>query len=369
MPRFLNKFFILFITTVAIAFGISFLSTAQARTKFFYTVTELNNLGYIGQGHVNFAYDINDSGQVVGFSYASNGEMRSVVWENGIITADWRLIGSRNYASAINNAGQVAANSTPNSHTLGKCPSLWEKGNFVANIGECGGTSYVNGINNAGQVVGWSLDEPFVWKDGVTTPLSLPGRNTGGSQATDINDGGQAVGHFHVQNPGILQPDGNTISVESTSHAALWQPKGKIKDLGILPGGKYSDALSINRFGQVAGWADTSDKTKHAVLWQRGVIKDLGLLQNNATQATSINNLGTVVGYSTVATEYSKEVPEHGFVWKNGNMRDLNKLLPANSGWAINTATSINNRGQIVGQGTFNGENKPYLLTPTWLIN
>lgn len=369
MSRFLNKFLILFLTTVFIAFGITFFSAAQARAKFFYTVTELSSLGYIGQGHENFAYDINDSGQVVGYSYASTGEMRSVVWENGLITADWRLIGTRNYASAINNAGQIAANSTPSRGILGRCPSLWQKGNLITKIGECGGSSYVNGINNKGQVVGWNDDEPFVWKDGVTTALSLPGSNAGASQAIDINDGGQAVGHFNIRNPGILQPDGSTISVESTSHAALWQPKGKIKDLGILPGGKYSDALSINRFGQVVGWADTSDKTKHAVLWQGGVIKDLGLLQNNATQATSINNLGTVVGYSTVISEYSKEVSVHGFVWKNGNMRDLNQLLPANSGWEINSASAINNRGQIVGQGTFNGEKKPYLLTPTWLIN
>jgi len=113
-----------------IALGITFFTATQATRKFFYTVTELSSLGG-HEGTVYEAYDINDSAQVVGYSYASNGEMDSVLWENGTTTADWRLIGSRNYASAINNAGQIACNSTPNGHVLGRCPSLWEKGNFI----------------------------------------------------------------------------------------------------------------------------------------------------------------------------------------------------------------------------------------------
>ena len=226
---------------------------------------------------------------------------------------------------------------------LGDVPLCGKKA--ILSIGECGGSSYVNAINNAGQVVGWDSDQPFVWKDGLTTPLSLLGSNADGSQAVDINDKGQAVGYSNIR-----------TTDESILHAVLWQPKGKNKDLGILPGGKYSKASGINQSGQVVGWADTSNKMKHAVLWQGGMIKDLGLLQNNATQATKINNRGTVVGYSSITTEYSSEIPDHGFVWKNGTMRDLNKLLPANSGWEINTARAINNRGQIVGEGKFNGQ-------------
>lgn len=359
LKRLLKKFLIIFIAAVIIAFGINFLTATQAATKFFYTVTELGSLNSLSNRE-SVAYDINDSGQVVGYSYASSGEMRSVLWENGAITADWRLIGSRNYASAINNAGQIACNSTPNGHVLGRCPSLWEKGNFITNIGECGGSSYANGINNAGQVVGWNSDQPFVWKDGLTTLLSLVGSNAGGSQAVDINDQGQAVGYSNTQN----------ITGESTLHATLWQPKGKSKDLGILRGGKYSQASGINQFGQVVGWADSSNKIKHAVLWQGGMIKDLGLLQDNATQATKINNRGTVVGYSSVdVAGYSQPVPQHAFVWKNGVMRDLNKLISANSNWELNTARGINNRGQIIGEGKLNGQQRAYLLTPTWLIN
>jgi hypothetical protein len=45
-------------------------------------------------------------------------------------------------------------------------------------------------------------------------------------------------------------------------------------------------------------------------------------------------------------------------------MRDLNSLIPSNSGWSLTIATSINVRGQITGQGTINGEQHGFLLTP-----
>jgi hypothetical protein len=45
-------------------------------------------------------------------------------------------------------------------------------------------------------------------------------------------------------------------------------------------------------------------------------------------------------------------------------MRDLNDLIPAGSGWELETARGINDNGWIVGEGTFNGEHRMFLLTP-----
>src|SRR3712207_9335136 len=47
-----------------------------------------------------------------------------------------------------------------------------------------------------------------------------------------------------------------------------------------------------------------------------------------------------------------------------GEMRDLNTVLPVNSGWILTDATGINDRGQIVGHGLFNGQTRAFLLTP-----
>lgn len=347
--RWLKKFLLLSVAAIIIVVSITFWTATQATTTFVYAVTELASLG----GRESAAYDINDSGQVVGYSYPNAGLMRSVLWENGAITADWKPLNIYNYASAINNAGQIACNSSPPSHVTGRCPYLWEKGK-ITYIGECGGSSYVNAINNVGQVAGWNiLSQPFVWKDGLTTPLTVLDSNNSYSQALGINNKGQVVGFS---------------STQGKTHAVLWQ-NGTIKDLQTLPGGSSSLASSINRYGKVVGWSDTSSGMRQAVLWENGVIKDLGTFNNNATQATDINVRGTVVGYSFSVAGSSDGSSQQAFVWKNGIMRDLNKLLPANSGWELNTARAINNRGQIVGEGKFNGQQRAYLLTPTWVNN
>ncbi len=58
-------------------------------------------------------------------------------------------------------------------------------------------------------------------------------------------------------------------------------------------------------------------------------------------------------------------IAEGGAQWElTNNMQDLNGLIPANSGWFLFDATGINNAGQIVGRGAFNGQIHGFLLTP-----
>jgi hypothetical protein len=46
-------------------------------------------------------------------------------------------------------------------------------------------------------------------------------------------------------------------------------------------------------------------------------------------------------------------------------MIDLNAAIPESSGWTLQFSSSINNRGQLVGQGgNPNGETHGFLLTP-----
>ena len=41
-------------------------------------------------------------------------------------------------------------------------------------------------------------------------------------------------------------------------------------------------------------------------------------------------------------------------------------MIPAGSGWALQSANGINDRGQIVGTGLHNGHTRAYLLTPVF---
>jgi hypothetical protein len=68
-----------------------------------------------------------------------------------------------------------------------------------------------------------------------------------------------------------------------------------------------------------------------------------------------------VVGYGAL----SDNAP-HAFIWTSiGGMKDLNSLIPSNSGWVLINANSINTLGQITGYGTVGGQNHGFLLTPT----
>jgi len=44
--------------------------------------------------------------------------------------------------------------------------------------------------------------------------------------------------------------------------------------------------------------------------------------------------------------------------------RDLNGLIPAGARWLLTEARDINDSGQIVGTGIFDGQVRAFLLTP-----
>lgn len=74
-------------------------------------------------------------------------------------------------------------------------------------------------------------------------------------------------------------------------------------------------------------------------------------------------HLSQIVGLSSES--WFTRQDERAFVFTNGVMRELNNLVPANTGWVLNGATDINDAGQIVGNGKHNGQDRAFLLTPT----
>jgi len=76
-----------------------------------------------------------------------------------------------------------------------------------------------------------------------------------------------------------------------------------------------------------------------------------------------INDQGKVVGYSEL-----KDGSMRAFLWQDGKMMDLNKMLDNQCGCQLEMATGINNKGQIVGCAKCNSsEERAFLLTPTWV--
>ena len=129
-----------------------------------------------------------------------------------------------------------------------------------------------------------------------------------------------------------------------------------VTDLGTL-GGTFSEAVSVNNKGVVSGSATLTDGTGHAVIWQMGLITDIGTPglggMNSNNKAFDVNERGQAVGLAETSTPDPNGEDFCGlgthitclpFLWQNGAMTPL-PTLGGNNGLAI----PINNQGQVAG--------------------
>jgi probable HAF family extracellular repeat protein len=163
------------------------------------------------------------------------------------------------------------------------------------------------------------------------TDLSTPAGYTSGAYA--VNGAGVVVGE-------IKTPDAAT----GQQHATVWF-EGRVTDLGMLVGGRWSIAYGVSNNGLIVGVSETTGRTfwdRHAVLWDHGVMIDLGTLSGQRHSAAyAVNNARQVVGDSGSGTPV-----HHAFLWQNGAMIDL---APQS---AVSSARDINGSGQIVGNSS-----------------
>ena len=121
---------------------------------------------------------------------------------------------------------------------------------------------------------------------------------------------------------------------------------GVIHDIG----GTNSAANGINDRGQIVGASLTASESFHAVLWQGGVIYDLGTLGGESSTAFAINNRGQVVGESQTAAGDTQRLPVEARDHTGG-------------AFTCSVAGSINNRGQVVGANfiTSSGQSRAFV--------
>ena len=352
-----------------------------------YKVTDLGKVGGAPGGPSFIA----KNSLVGGAAAAPHGRLHAVLWFNGLkidIGAPG-LGGAHSAALGVNEEGQAvgkAETSVPDGEdfcgftalgllpTALRCrPFLWQQG-AMTRLPTLGGPNGVaSSINSRGTVVGYAENalrdpdpgcqvfqfKPVVWDNGHVQELSTFGDPDGVAAA--INDHGQVVGASGTCAP--FNANSGLYLVEN--HALLWE-RGMVTDLGNLGGTggiAGNHACAINNRGQVVGHSElANDTTFHGFLWTREQgMRDLDTLPNDAASlALGISDSGEVVGASLDANFNPRAV-----LWANDAMTDLNTLISANSGLHLLLAESINALGEIVGLAvTSTGELHGFLATP-----
>jgi probable HAF family extracellular repeat protein len=219
-----------------------------------------------------------------------------------------------------------------------------------------GAYSSASAVNAAGDVVGSAETRSgekhaVLWRTKQPRDLGLLAQGDY-SSARDINDKDDIVGEAN------LVPNGKP-------QAFFWHA-GKMKQLPNLPGGTICSAQAINNSGAIIGSCDLhNSSTQHGVIWRNGSIQDLGTLGDEyaPTTALDINNLGQVVGNS------SDDDKLRAFLWENGKIINLNKLIAPDSGWTLLVASRINDKGEIIGRGYFHRTIHAFMLQPDPPVN
>jgi probable HAF family extracellular repeat protein len=361
------------------------------------------------------AWDINDAGQVIGFSERPDGKRIGMLWHNGTYT---ELEGLPSCSSPgdgrINNRGQVLV------YDFAGCKRmfLWENGRATEIRDEGMNLHVAMNLNDAGQVPGIidrmadGIDyygQPsrrerrfaVVWHNGSITELpGFPGMHHESAVAEAINNSGQVVGRSwgsvyeqgkgHIYYGGIviwqqgtrtpptvlpllpeLSPDALTIHINDAGqvvgsvrdkdnsnafHVVLWE-NGTVRKLPTLPGAVRSFVNGINNAGQIVGDAMYADGTARAVIWENGTVKELTTPLGTASSwANGINDLGKIAGAA-----YESDEIFHPVVWTaSGSGTVVPPPPPATSGPG---ATPTGSNVEVTPNDATTGEPAPVGLT------
>ena len=240
-------------------------------------------------------------------------------------------------AAGVNSAGTVVG--TPWTEA-GPFATVWQNGAAAfLEITE----SYATALNERGDVAGsgWNSGRTwaFVHSGGATTFIDAGVWST----ASGISNTGQVVGYAEMSS--------------GSMRAFSWTPAGGVQYIGTL-GGRHSYGNAVNERGAIVGTSTNASGYLRAFLYNGGMT-DLGTFGGTTSAAYDVNGSGHAVGYATDADGQSR-----AFVWRDGVLYDLNSLIDPASGWTLEAAYGVNDRGQIVGAGMYNGRSTAFALDP-----
>jgi uncharacterized protein (TIGR03437 family) len=340
---------------------------------------------------------LSQSGDVVGYCTSQLGQnllldnptTHVFLYSKGVMTDLNVTFPPAAFPTAVNDSGIVAGGALKvnlGNATASAAPFVYQKGVAQSPSGQLA-TALPLALNNAGQMAATSIQANasslnfFIDSEALLDPL-------GGGAVTQLPSpvAGGGAAAFGINSTGVVAGASSGMNVTNVT-PTLWQNQVP-QILPILSGYQQGVATSINDSGVAAGTAFTinfgvlvdPNATSHGVMFNNGKVTDLGVLPNDvSSQAASINNSGSVVGFSSNqppnfalqlnAYLLAPASKYHAFIYSGGKMYDLTKQLVNGTGWQLSFATQINNAGQIVGTGLFQGPGvatvqRAFLLTP-----
>jgi probable HAF family extracellular repeat protein len=327
-----------------------------------YVITDVGTFG----GSQSAANGINNLGQIVGSAnlYGSPLTNHAFLYQGGVMT-DLGTLGdyinvlgpvSSSAAYSINNSGQIVGWSYTSSGAIHAF--LYDEGTMT-DLGTLPGDqqSKARWINDNGQIVGWTVpagpQHAFLYDIPSATMSDLGTLGGTASFAYGINKNGLIVGD-------------SWTNTSMSSDLAFVYSNGVMATLGRLSNQPAIQALAVNDAGQIVGSAGSSTVTR-GFLYSGGTMTDLGNLGGAVTniQPNAINNKGQIVGVASTPQETGR-----AFLYSGGVMTDLNNLIDPALGWTLLIANGINYNGQIVGNGKSpSGFTHGFLLTPRPSLN
>lgn len=298
------------------------------------------NLGFLN----NFSLQTSGIDQLV-------GRVNGMATANGLkISVGDSIVWGESQAF-VHNGGAVTALGKPDgstgSYALGVNSKLTVVGYATYLVGGATVERAYRGTGNVGS---------FTLLGSVSTPLNFP--STTSSRAVAINTRGDIVVRSGASGAYVawLVPDGGTAV-----------------DIGVPTGYKSPNPLSITDSGVVLAEVEASnDSARRLALYTPASGSTSAAWTLLADARTSwpwfrggrANEFGVVVGSArTTPLGADTAVLNSSGVWFR-----MDDLIPADSGWTLETATAINADGMIVGRGRFKGAPTAYIAVPASVI-
>jgi uncharacterized membrane protein len=217
---------------------------------------------------------------------------------------------------------------------------------------------------------------------------------------------GVALG-FEQSSGGLIGNNGRVAgsgTIDATNWFAFLYDSGQVTQLPALPGfDKYVNPMALNDAGQIACTAGGGGEHTRACVYSGGQMINIGaFLAPYDSRASGINSSGKVIGNSAngrafiyngsgvtdlgvvpgyalsvaaqgindsddiVGTAWNFATASVGFIYRRGQMANLNDLVAQPALWEIREAIDINGAGQILVRGhtVANDTRTVLLLTP-----